>query len=487
MAQRFEMLQKQVQRMILSPQMQQAMHMLQIPLMELQALILQELALNPVLEEKLETETPAPASETAKTDHENELDFKEQFDILTKLDDEWKDYFSQSGSFRKFTQQDEEKRKFMLDSLTTVESLQDHLSAQLGILLTDPVKKEIGELIIGNIDDNGYLQTSAEELSTVSGKTIEETEEIIGIIQGFDPVGVCARDIKECLLIQLDRLGKSHTLEAKIVENHLDMLAEHKYKQIAEALNVSEQDVEHAVEIITTLDPKPGRMLSQESIQYIVPDVFVERDDGGYVVTLNDERIPHLYISNLYRTLLQKKDTSQETRDYIKEKIRAGNWLIKNIHQRQQTIYRIASEISLIQREFLDEGPSFLKPLTMQEVANTVKLHESTISRAIANKFIQTPQGTYQFKYFFSAGIKTESGELVSIKNLKDKIAAMIKEEDPHHPLSDQEVIERLMTQGIKIARRTIAKYRHELGIPASSVRRKNGNPTISQQPTIHS
>lgn len=474
MAQRFEMTQKQVQRMILSPQMQQAIHMLQMPLMELQALIQQELTLNPVLEEQLSDESPPAATqETAKTEHESELDFKEEFNTLTKLDDEWKEYFGQVGSFRKFTQQDEEKRKFMLDSVTTGESLQDHLLWQLGLFVTEENKKSLGELVIGNIDENGYLGVPVLDLVNQSLKSIEEVEEMLSIIQTFNPVGVGARDIKECLLIQLERIGKSHSLESRIIENHLDLVGDHKYKEIADSLNVTEAEVENAVGVIITLDPKPGLMYSQETAQYVVPDVFVEKVNGEYTVMLNDERVPHLYISNLYRSLMQKKNTPQETIDYIKEKIRAGNWLIKNIHQRQQTIYKISSEIIRIQREFLDEGPSFLKPLTMQEVANTVGLHESTISRAIANKYIQTPQGTFQFKYFFTAGIKSESGEILSITNLKEQISAMIKEEDPQHSLSDQEVIEKLASHGIKIARRTIAKYRHELGIPASSLRKK--------------
>lgn len=478
MPQKFEMVQKQTQRLMLSPQMQQAIHLLQMPLMELQALIQQEITLNPILEEKMSQEPPVQSQEegtepASKIEHENELEFKEQFDILTKLDDEWKDYYTQSGSFRKFTQQDEEKRKFMLDSITTGQSLQDHLLWQLGIFISDPAKKSIGESIIGNIDDNGYLKASIEELSAESGKSIEEVEEMIHLIQTFNPVGVGARDIKECLLIQLERLGKTNSLAAKIIENYLDMVGEHKYKQIAELLQDTEENVKKAVDIIVTLDPKPGLMFTTEQTQYVVPDVFVEKSNGEYVITLNDDRVPHLYISNLYRDLMKKSDTPKETKDYIRNKITNGNWLIRNILQRQQTIYKIASEIVRVQKEFLEEGPSLIKPLTMQQVASAVSLHESTISRAIANKYIQTPQGTFQFKYFFSAGVHTESGESISIKNLKEKIEVMIKEEDPHNPLSDQEIIEKLASLGIKIARRTIAKYRHEMGIPASSLRRK--------------
>ena len=475
MPQRFEMLQKQTQRMILSPQMQQAIYMLQMPLMELQTLIHQEMATNPVLEETMEQETPSDIEKQELTDSEpeSELKFKEEFDVLTKLDDEWKDYFRQSGSFRKFTQQDEEKRKFMMDSLTTSESLHDHLLQQLGLFTNDPEQKKLGELIIGNIDDNGYLKVSSEELVAAAKVSLEKIEKAISFVQNFNPVGVGARDLKECLLIQIERLGIDDPVAELIIENHMDLLAQHKYTQIAQSIGIDENQVRKKVELITTLDPKPGLIFSTEKAHYITPDVFVEKVGDNYIITLNDERIPHLHISKLYRNLLSKKETPKETRDYIKQKLMAGNWLIKNIHQRQQTISKIATEIVNVQRGFLDEGPAFLKPLTMQEVANNVSLHESTISRAIANKYIQTPQGTFQFKYFFTSGIQTGTGEMMSIVNLKQQIASMIKEEDTVHPLSDQDIINKLQEEGIKLARRTVAKYRQELGIPASNIRKR--------------
>ena len=474
MPQRFEMLQKQTQKLILSPQMQQAIKMLQIPLMELRALARQEMVTNPVLEENLSEEAPLPEeSETPSAENETELDFREEFDNLTKLDDEWRDYFNQSGGFRKITQQDDEKRKFMLDSISVGESLQDHLLSQLGVIVTDPEKEKIGITIIGNIDNNGYLRSSNEELVRAIGKSPEEIEEIIHLIQTFDPVGVGARDIEECLLIQLDRLGKVNTLESRIVTECLDLMGEHKYEQIADQLQAQAIDVKKAITFIATLDPKPGLMFSQEESQYVVPDVFLERRNSEYIITLNDDKIPHLYISSLYRTLMRKKDTPRETINYIKNKIRSGSWLIRNITQRQQTISKIATAIVDVQREFFDEGPSFLKPLTMQTVANTVNLHESTVSRAIANKYMQTPQGTFQIKYFFSSGVKTVSGESLSVNNVKDQITAMVKEESKQKPLSDQDIIARLAQQGIRMARRTVAKYRQEMNMPASSVRKQ--------------
>ena len=474
MEQKFEMLQKQMQRMILSPQMQQAVYMLQIPLQKLQQLVRQELNTNPVLEELADQELEPIESQPEETqDHEEELDFKEEFDVLNKLDEEWRDYFSQTGSYRKFTQQDEEKRRFMMDSITRGESLHDHLLKQLGMLPLTPEKKKIGELIVGNIDENGYLDTSVEELSITNNIPKEQVEETIDLIQTFNPIGVGARSLSECLLIQIDRLGNNNTLVKSIIEKHLDLVGGHKYSQIAELLNTDEKSVKNAIDFITTLEPKPGSTFSTETAQYITPDVFVEKIDGEYLITLNDERIPHLHISNLYKNLISKKGTSAETIKYIKSKIQAGSWLVKNIHQRQQTIQKISSEIVKIQTEFLDEGIIFLKPLTMQEVANSVNLHESTVSRAIANKYMQTPQGTFQMKYFFTSGVKTASGESISVSNLKEQLAQLIKEEDPKHPLSDQDIINKLSSEGIKIARRTIAKYRQELNISASNLRKK--------------
>ena len=477
MPHRLEMLQRQTQKMIMSPQMQQAIHMLQIPLLELQAIVQQELDTNPILEEKQikepETDTPTPEPEADSSDHESELQFDKEFENLKHLDDEWKDYFKQSGSFRKYTQQDEEKRKFMFDSLTTTESLHDHLLWQLRFINIDSSEKELAELIIGNIDDNGYLKTSTEEIAKTTKHEIEIVEEMIGLIQTFNPVGVCARNLKECLMIQLERIGKEDPIIIDIIENYLDLIAQNKYPQIAQALNTDETTIRLKAEFIATLDPKPGLMFSTEKAHYITPDVFVEKIDQDYVVTLNDEKIPHLYISRLYRTLLSKKETPKETKEYIKGKIMAGNWLIKNIHQRQQTISKIASAIVSVQHEFLDEGPALIKPLTMQQIADGIELHESTVSRAIANKYMQTPQGTLQFKYFFSGGVKTDSGEAISVTNVKQQIGSMIKDENQEHPLSDQDIINALSSQGIKIARRTISKYRKELGIPSSTMRKR--------------
>ena len=314
---------------------------------------------------------------------------------------------------------------------------------------------------------------SSEELVAAAKVSLEKIEKAISFVQNFNPVGVGARDLKECLLIQIERLGIDDPVAELIIENHMDLLAQHKYTQIAQSIGIDENQVRKKVELITTLDPKPGLIFSTEKAHYITPDVFVEKVGDNYIITLNDERIPHLHISKLYRNLLSKKETPKETRDYIKQKLMAGNWLIKNIHQRQQTISKIATEIVNVQRGFLDEGPAFLKPLTMQEVANNVSLHESTISRAIANKYIQTPQGTFQFKYFFTSGIQTGTGEMMSIVNLKQQIASMIKEEDTVHPLSDQDIINKLQEEGIKLARRTVAKYRQELGIPASNIRKR--------------
>ncbi|MEW6535445.1 MAG: RNA polymerase factor sigma-54 [Candidatus Auribacterota bacterium] len=477
MALHFEQIQKQTTQLVMTPQMRQAIQLLQLPLMELRNVIEQEMVTNPVLEESLDKETPSKLEEkqepeTEKKDTE-ELDFKEEFDRLAKLDDEWRDYFRQTGSFRKYSEEDEEKRQYLEESLTRSETLQDHLTSQLHITVMDEMDKEIGEMIIGNIDDNGYLQSPVDEIAMQCGTAPERVESVLNVIQNFHPVGVGARSLKECLLIQLRRIGKKDSLAERIVAEHLDDLGKKRYQLIAKNMKISITQVQREAELIGTLEPKPGRMFSHETVHYVVPDVILEKVDGDYKIILNDEKIPHLHISHLYKSLMNKADVDPNTKDYIKDKIKSGMWLIKNIHQRQRTIYNIADEIVKRQRRFFDEGIAFLKPMTMQVIANALGLHESTVSRAISNKYVQTPRGVFQFKYFFSTPITTASGTAASATSVKDKIQEIIRSEDPQKPLSDSKIIEMLDKDGIQLARRTVAKYRKELNILPANLRKK--------------
>ncbi|MCX7590793.1 MAG: RNA polymerase factor sigma-54 [Kiritimatiellae bacterium] len=466
--------QQQQLQMILAPQLRQSLEMLQVPIMELRALIQHEIEQNPTLEEvplggeKIEIE-----QDRGDTDEDKkELDFEKEYEVLTRLDDEWREYFFQNIHSRPYTEEDEEKRQFLLNSIPQRESLQEHLLKQLRLSGLSEEDLRFGELIIGSINDDGYLTTSLQELADSVNCDVSRLEDILSVIQDFHPVGAGARDLRECLLIQIDRLGKGNSLAAEIVRNHLDKLAARKFPEIARALKVPIEEVQQAAKFIGTLDPKPGQAFSAELAAYVEPEVIVEKIDGEYVVILNDDNLPHIKISNHYRRLMNDENTPPDVKQYIRERIRSGAFLMKSIEQRQRTIHRIASEIVKKQRDFLEHGVSHLKPLTMAEIAREVNVHETTVSRAVSGKYMKTPIGTFEMKYFFTPGIQKADGTAVSNKAVKDLIAKMVAEEDPAKPLSDQEIMEKLREQGINIARRTIAKYRLVLRIPPSHLRR---------------
>ncbi len=481
MALRLEQNLKLSQQLVMSPQMQQAIKILQLPLMELRATIQEELNTNPVLEEAQNEEKAIDSNieditkDIEKQSSDYDDNFQEEFEKLKKLDEEWKEYYHQTYSIKKLTAIDEEKRRFFQNSITVGESLHEHLLKQLRMTLSDETLLKIGEEIIGNIDDNGYLRANLENIAQKLNVTVEKVEEVLKVIQTFHPLGVGARNLKECLLLQLERAEDDTTIIRKIIENHLDDLAKKKYPLIAKKLKISIKDVKKASEFISSLEPKPGRIFSKEASQYITPDIFIIRNEetGDYEVVLNDDRIPHLRISSFYSKLVENKDVPQQTKDYIKEKIKSGMWLIKNIYQRQQTLYRITEYIVKVQKKFFDDGIAYLKPLTMQEVADALGLHESTVSRAIANKYAQTPRGLFQLKYFFTSKIRTENGEAASSRSIKQKIKELIENEDKRKPLSDQEIIEKLREENIVIARRTVAKYRKEMNILPSHMRKE--------------
>jgi RNA polymerase sigma-54 factor len=466
--------QEQRLSMVLAPQLRQSLEMLQSPAMELRAMIRAELDANPTLEE-LPVDTPPIEVEkvNAEIEEHKSMDFTKEFEILTRLDDEWKDYFFQQREYQPHSSESTEKQNFLYDSITQGESLQEHLLHQLSLSEFDNADKALGELIIGSINEDGYLTSSIEELAATCGTDAGHLQDILLVIQDFDPLGVGARDLRECLLFQLERLGKAESTAGRIVNAHLERLAAHKLQDIAKILKVSNEEAQLAANFIATLEPKPGRAYSSESSPYITPEVVVIKVDDHYVVVMNDDDLPRLRISKHYRSLMNDSHTGQEVRDYIQERVRSGAFLIKSIHQRQQTIFKIATEIVRVQTEFLDQGISHLKPLTMSEVATVVGLHETTISRAVAGKHMQTPQGTFEMKYFFTPGLKTGDGHVVSNKTVKDAIATLVSEENTESPLSDQDILEILTERGIQIARRTVAKYRIALKIAPSHMRKQ--------------
>jgi len=467
--------------------------------LELKALVEQELQQNPVLEEvseqEMEMRDKAPndegdtpevpdyaeppedvkfdsATERSASDTEPVDDFQAEFEKLVQMDQDWRDHFAAGNSPIRVTTEDEEKRQFMFDSLTAETSLSQHLIEQVRDTKLSDEEQAIAELIIGNIDDYGYLMTSVEELATATTLTPEKISEVLKVVQTFDPVGVGARDLRECLLIQLDRTKQHETLEYIIVRDYMDALGKRRIPEIARGTNHSLDDVQEALARIARLEPRPGRSFLTAVEQYVAPEVFVVRTGENFTVSTNDEQIPHLRISNVYKDLMSQGENDAEVKNYIREKIRAGKFLIKSLHQRQQTIANIGREIVKRQHDFMDKGIAHLKPMKMAQVAEVVGVHETTVSRAVSGKYIETPQGVFEMKFFFTAGLQTSTGNDVSNTSVKDMIAEIFKTENTTRPLSDQEVVKMLTEKGITIARRTVAKYRDELGILPSNLRK---------------
>ena len=449
----------------LAPQLQQSLQILQVPLLELRNLIQAELSINPVIEE----ERTEPTLEDKQREHD---EFKEEFEHLAKLDEEWRDYMAQSSAYSARSQQDEERRQFFFDSIVTNETLQQHLLDQLQTSELKPQQRKIGELIIGNIDDIGFLTVSPEEMSQNTGLDVAAIEAVLEVIQMFHPVGVGTRDLRECLLIQLRRVGKVESMEYRIVANHLEDLGKHRFPEIARRLNSTPEQIQKCADFIATLDPKPGQIFAADETNYVLPDVTIESVSGEWQVSLNGEQIPHLRISNTYKDLMARDQNPADVRDYIREKIRSGKFLIKSIHQRQQTISNIAHEILGRQTEFFEKGPTALRPLTMVQVAEVVGVHETTVSRAISGKYIATPWGVFEMKYFFTPGYQTADGGTTSNTSVKNAIIELVKDENTRRPLSDKEIVDVLTERGIPIARRTVAKYRAEANILPSNMRK---------------
>jgi RNA polymerase sigma-54 factor len=345
--------------------------------------------------------------------------------------------------------------------------------SQLNQQVLNANDRKTAELIIGNIDDNGFLQTTPEEMALNTGIAQDDFEHMLTLIQSFYPPGVGARDLRECLLIQLRRDGKGSSLEYKIISEHMQDLGKRRFPEIARRMGISVEQVQKCANNIAQLEPRPGAIFAEAPKNYVVPDVTVEKVNGEYQVILNGDQIPHLRISNTYKDIMAQDGNGNEVKDYIRDKIRSGKFLIKSIHQRQQTISNIAHQIVSRQREFFDKGSSQLKPMTMVQIADAVGVHETTVSRAISGKYMATPQGVYEMKYFFTPGYQTATGESMSNTSVKEAILELVKNEEGNAPLSDKEIVEILSNRGIPIARRTVAKYRTELNILPSNMRRK--------------
>ena len=483
--------------MVLAPQLQQSLALLQAPILELRAQVETELEQNPVLEETVSgemeqedrptkdsdevaepldlAEPPADLTSDSAPEKENGEgadDFQAEFDKLAQLDQEWRDTYAQSNAPSRTSEEDEERRQFMFDSLVAGQSLQEMLLEQVRDAELTPEQLPLAEMIVGNIDERGYLTSSVEELAASTGMLAEQFAAALKVVQGFQPPGVGARDLGECLRLQLERAGRQDTLEYRIVSGHMEALGRRRFPEIARALAQDVVDIQEAADRIGHLEPHPGRAFLPDNDQYIIPEVFVQKVGEEWVVTLNNEQVPHLRISNHYKDLMAQQETDPATREYIRDKIRAGKFLIKSLHQRQQTIHNIGTEIVKRQREFMELGRAHLKPLTMNQVAEVVGVHETTVSRAVNGKYMETPHGVFEMKHFFTSGFTSADGQAVANTSIKDMVAEIIKGEDQFAPLADDAIVKLLVAKGITIARRTVAKYRGELNILPSNLRR---------------
>jgi len=477
MEQRLEL--RLTQKLILTPQLQQSIKLLQLPLLELSQDINQELMNNPLLEEGMEKEPEKSATSGTSQDEEKfnqptdnaEAPLEKIFGFTS--DNYFEERESDGRDFGYFGESTEETiSPFERNSVKA--DLYEHLLWQLRLSAIPESLGKTAEIIINNLSDDGYLQTSTmEEIAESSGVDLEKAEEALHFIQSFDPSGVGARDLQECLLLQLEPLNLKGTLVEEILTNGFKELEGKKYKQLASKFKIPIEDVLSAIKIIEGLEPRPGRNYSSDEPIHIIPDVYIEESEGKFIITLNDEGIPKLRLSNYYRKLLtNKKSLDPEEKQFLEDKLRSAIWLLRSLDQRNKTIYRVTDSILTFQEDFFRKGAKYLKPLNLRNVAEDLGLHESTISRVTSNKYIQCPQGLLNFRYFFSNAVTTADGD-ISSSTVKDMIRKIISEEDSSRPLNDQKVVDLLKEKGITVARRTAAKYREELKIPSHLKRKK--------------
>ena len=477
--------QKLTQTLVMTPQLQQAIKLLQLSRVELEEMVLKELLENPVLEEGASDEPEAAEQPRAETKSEPTEEFVElvaprepnTVDKIGTLD--WQEYLDShsNGVHSSLTAEamsdDGDSPPSWENSLTKKTSLEDHLIWQLRLSKISERESNIGFYIIQNINENGYLALSLEEICNAVECTPEEAETVLKRIQFFDPVGVAARDLRECLLVQLENLKLTDSLAARVVDGHLSYLESKRYEKLAKDLSVTVDEIVEAAHLIASLEPKPSRGFEQDDVRTVLPDVFVEKISGEWVIYLNDDGVPRLRVSSLYRRMAGQEGAEEDqARQYLQEKVRAATWLIKSIQQRQATLMKVTQSIFKFQEEFLDHGVSHLKPMVLRQVAEDISMHESTVSRATANKYVHTPQGLFELKFFFQSGLMSRGGDDVASESVKEKIRAIVSAEDPRKPYSDQHIAAMLSDDSIEIARRTVAKYREAMGVLPSSKRR---------------
>ena len=474
------------QELKINPRLYQAMDLLYMPLLDLQQHLKQELLNNPFLEmvepeeeeEEEGVEVEEPPAEKEKESNDDEIDWEE---ILL-------DGFDTGGR-----REEHEEKEYYEPVTVATRDLGDHLRDQISLLDLTPRQQVLADEFIGNINEDGYLACSIEE--TVAGindmvrqaaeaadadlddipiYTMAEAEEMIHTVQGLDPAGVGARDLRECLMLQLREAGLEQSVPFRLVRDCFDELINHRWSEISKRFGISPTDVQRAADEIAKLDPKPGLIYSAASDNYIIPDLVVEKIDGKYHVFLNDANLPRLKLSRAYQEIARdKKKFEGENKEFISNKLNSANWMIQAIEQRRQTMLKVMNYIVERQRDFFEKGVQYLKPLTLREVAEVISMHESTVSRVTNEKFVQTPRGVLPLKFFFSSGLSTTGGEDVSARGIKDQIQKLVENEDPKHPLTDQAIVNILKESGVQIARRTVAKYRDQLGVLSARMRKR--------------
>jgi len=457
--------------LIMTQRLQQALKLLQVPTLELQQILKQELMQNPLLEEVDElTENEDIAKEDSPEEKANE----EAEEPSEEDPIDWSEYMQDGAFDRAYIPQTESNPEFLEKVPVTRTTLAESLLEQLHFLNLTKEHLRIADFLVGSLDDRGYLSTSLEDIAQMLGRSVEECERVLKVLQALEPVGVGARDLRECLLIQLEARGQRDTLPWRVIHGQFDNLVNRRFPEIARQLRCGVEEVQEAADSVATLNPKPGLEVSAEDPKYVVPDLLVERVDEEYVVLLNDRNVPRLRISSAYESVLKDRKAGDKTsRDYIQGRLNSARWLIQTIEQRRRTMIKVMNCIIREQREFFDKGIAFLRPLTLQQVARQIDMHESTVSRVCSGKYVQTPRGVFELKFFFSSGLETEDGEDVSARTAKDIIKTLIEEEDKKEPLSDQRIAELLHEKGLRIARRTVAKYREQLSILPARFRRR--------------
>ncbi|OLD62626.1 MAG: RNA polymerase sigma-54 factor [Acidobacteria bacterium 13_1_40CM_2_68_5] len=474
---------RMTQKLIMTPSLQQAIKLLQMTKLELQEEVTQELTENPLLEELQEgaTEADKPEGEDGQVAEgaaaaDAEVPDKEpERDSFDEIDYEsyFQDYMDLS--YRPQAPAEEIETPPLENILSKPQSLSDHLLWQLDMSIVPAGQKEIARAIVGNLDEDGYLRVALEDIAAMGPWSLEDVEHALHFVQEFDPPGVGARDLKECLLIQLSFHDMEGTPAETMVKEHMVLLQGRRFKDLAHELGCSLEEVMHYVDTIRHLDPKPGKKYNAGSNNYVIPDVYVLKVDKGYTIVLNEEGLPRLRISPFYRRMIDRNNTdvTRETREYVREKFRSAFRLIKSLEERQRTIYKVAKSIVKHQQGFLDLGYEHLRPLILKDVADDIGMHESTVSRVVNHKYMHTPRGLFEMKFFFHSSISSTQGQDVSSLTVKERIKKVVGEEDARRPLSDAAIVQILSDDGLRIARRTVAKYREELRIPSSNERRQ--------------